>query len=69
MSRANALRIPTGLVIAALSAGAWGQTPAEIVARADEVRNPNAAFRFLSTLTEYVSGKPQAQNVLAIFSK
>jgi len=69
MSRANALRIPTGLVIAALSAGAWGQTPAEIVARADEVRNPNAAFRFLSTLTEYVSGTPQAQNVLAIFSK
>src|SRR5215510_3990640 len=69
MSRANAFRALAGLVIAALSAGAWGQTPAEIVARADEVRNPNEAFRFLSTLTEYVSGKPQAQNVLAIFSK
>jgi hypothetical protein len=52
-----------------LPLGAWAQSAAEIVARADQVRNPDQAFRFVSTLTEYASGKPQAQNVLSIVSK
>ena len=62
-----------GLAVAAtvalVSHMASAQTAAEIVARADTIRNPDEPFRFLSTLTEYVSGKAQAQNVLAIFSK
>jgi outer membrane lipoprotein-sorting protein len=60
----------TAAALAALvSVTADAQTAAEIVARADQIRNPDEPFRFVSTLTEYVSGKPQAQNVLAVFSK
>jgi outer membrane lipoprotein-sorting protein len=57
------------IVLVMLPLRAWGQAPAEIVARADQIRNPDHPFRVVSTLTEYVSGKPQAQNVLAIVSK
>jgi outer membrane lipoprotein-sorting protein len=55
------------LVLLPLSA--WAQSAGEIVARADEIRNPDQPFRFTSTLTEYVSGKAQSQSVLDILSK
>jgi outer membrane lipoprotein-sorting protein len=63
------LKLAASIALLMLPLRAWGQSAAEIVARADQIRNPDQPFRFVSTLTEYVSGKPQAQNVLAIVSK
>jgi outer membrane lipoprotein-sorting protein len=63
------LKLVASIALSMLPLRAWGQSAAEIVARADQIRNPDQPFRFVSTLTEYVSGKPQAQNVLAIVSK
>jgi outer membrane lipoprotein-sorting protein len=65
----SSLRRAVAIALVMLPLRAWGQSADEIVARADEIRNPDQSFRFVSTLTEYVSGKPQAQNVLAIVSK
>src|ERR671937_40814 len=63
------LKLAASIALVMLPLRAWGQSADEIVARADQIRNPDQSFRFVSTLTEYVSGKPQAQNVLAIVSK
>jgi outer membrane lipoprotein-sorting protein len=41
----------------------------DIVAKADAVRNPGRPFRGTTTITEYRAGKPEARNVLTIFSK
>jgi outer membrane lipoprotein-sorting protein len=65
----SSLRRVAAIALVMLPLRAWGQSAEEIVARADQIRNPDQSFRFVSTLTEYVSGKPQAQNVLAIVSK
>ncbi|MBI3675355.1 MAG: outer membrane lipoprotein-sorting protein [Proteobacteria bacterium] len=40
-----------------------------IVAKADQVRNPQQPFRGTTALTEYKSGQPINRNVLLIFSK
>lgn len=48
---------------------AVAQTPQEIIAAADKVRNPGQPFRSTDTLTEYVSGKPRNQDQLLVFSK
>ena len=55
------------LLIAA--ATAHGQTAAEIVAAADNVRNPNAAFRSTIRLTEYIQGRERDHDTLVVFSK
>ena len=55
------------LVCCSLSAAA--QTPGEIIAGADKVRNPGQPFRSTDTLTEYVSGKPKDQDQLVVYSK
>jgi len=57
------------LALWALPLAALGQSAEEIVARADQVRNPEFPFRFNLALTEYVAGKPVGQNALAIYSK
>lgn len=48
---------------------AHAETPAEVVAAADKVRNPGRGFRSTDTLTEYVSGKPKNQNVVVVLAK
>lgn len=68
-SPANRIALAVVVVASWVSVTADAQTASEIVARTDQIRNPDQPFRFVSTLTEYISGKPQAQNVLAIFSK
>jgi outer membrane lipoprotein-sorting protein len=55
------------LLIAA--ATAHGQTATEIVAAADNVRNPNAAFRSTIRLTEYIQGRERDHDTLVVFSK
>jgi outer membrane lipoprotein-sorting protein len=66
MSKANYL----------LALAAWGfataahaQGVAEIVARADAVRNPTKPFRITVTLTDYKSGRPIGRSVYTVFSK
>ena len=61
-----------GVVAVALATVAQpvlAQTPREIVAAADKVRNPGQPFRSTDTLTEYVSGKPKNQNQLVVYAK
>jgi len=53
----------------AVAAAAHAESPQDIVAKADEVRNPGKPFRTTDTLTEYVSGKPRAEDTLIVFSK
>jgi len=55
------------LIAAAVAAHA--QTAPEIVAGTDKVRNPGQPFRATDTLTEYVSGKARAQDVLVVYAK
>jgi len=62
-------RVAPLLALLALPLPSLGQDAQEIVARADQVRNPDRAFRFDLALTEYVAGKPVGQNALAIYSK
>lgn len=63
----------TGLLAAAVvlgvGFGAVAQTPREIVAGADKVRNPGQPFRSTDTLTEYVSGRPRNRDQLVIYAK
>jgi outer membrane lipoprotein-sorting protein len=48
---------------------AEAQTAQEVIARADQVRNPGQPFRTTDTLTEYVGGQARNQDVLIVFSK
>ena len=57
------------IVLLGLTAPAYAQTPQDIIAGADKVRNPGQPFRATDTLTEYVSGKPRSQSVVAVYSK
>ncbi len=60
------------IVLALLMAGTIGasaQTPREIIAAADRVRNPGQPFRTTNTLTEYVAGKPKDQDQIVVYSK
>jgi outer membrane lipoprotein-sorting protein len=56
------------LLVLLAPAIASAQTPQEVIARADAVRNPGQPFRLTSTLTDYVGGKQRDQNVLAIYA-
>jgi outer membrane lipoprotein-sorting protein len=55
----------SGVAGAAMAA----ETARDIVAAADQVRNPGQPFRSRTTLTQYVNGKPASQNVLVVYSK
>ena len=59
------------LLFALLATGlpALAETPQEIIAGADKVRNPGQPFRATDTLTEYVSGKPKDQDQLVVYAK
>jgi outer membrane lipoprotein-sorting protein len=60
------------LAIAALlvsTTATAAETPQDIVAKADEIRNAQKPFRVTTTLTEYRGGTPSDRNVLLIFSK
>lgn len=59
------------LVLLFVAAGmpALAQTPQEIIAGADKVRNPGQPFRSTDTLTEYVSGKARDQDQLVVYAK
>jgi outer membrane lipoprotein-sorting protein len=48
---------------------AFAQSPNEIVAAADRVRNPEQPFRSSLTLTEYVSGQERGRSTFVLFSK
>jgi outer membrane lipoprotein-sorting protein len=56
------------LLAALMPAAASAQTPQEVIARADAIRNPGQSFRLTSTLSDYVGGKLRDQNVLAIYA-
>lgn len=60
------------IALAALLMGAAtarSQTAAQIVATADNVRNPSAAFRSTVRLTEYIQGRERDHSTLVVFSK
>jgi len=59
------------LLLACFAVGvpALAETPQEIIAGADKVRNPSQPFRATDTLTEYVAGKPKDQDQLVVYAK
>jgi len=57
------------LLLVAAGVPALAQTPQEIIAGADKVRNPGQPFRSTDTLTEYVAGKPRDQDKLVVYAK
>jgi hypothetical protein len=58
-----------GLALACATPRAHAETPQDIIAAADRIRNPSQPFRLTSTLVEFVGGKPRAQDVLTVFAK
>ena len=48
---------------------ALAQTPQEIIAAADKVRNPGQPFRATDTLTEYVAGSARDQDQFVVYAK
>jgi outer membrane lipoprotein-sorting protein len=63
------MRILLLVIALMLGAPAFAQTPRDIVAAADDVRNPGQPFHSVDTLTEYVSGVARNQDQLVVFSK
>ena len=47
----------------------FAQSPRDIIAAADQVRNPGQPFRSTDTLTEYVAGNPKNQDQLVVYAK
>jgi outer membrane lipoprotein-sorting protein len=62
-------RLLAVVIAVCFSMAAAAQTPREIIAAADKVRNPSQPFRSADVLTEYVGGKPNSRDQLVIFSK
>jgi outer membrane lipoprotein-sorting protein len=52
-----------------MTAGVEAQTAQEIVARTDQVRNPDKPFRSTLRLTEYVGGQERDHDSLVLYSK
>lgn len=48
---------------------AWADSAADIIARTDQVRNPQQPFHTTVTLVEYVSGRERNQDTLTVFAK
>ncbi len=63
------LRWLVATVIAFAAMPTAAQTPRDIIAAADKVRNPGQPFRSTDTLTEYVAGQPKNMDQLVIYSK
>jgi Outer membrane lipoprotein-sorting protein len=57
------------LAFVATALPAVAQTPQEIIAGADKVRNPGQPFRSTDTLTEYVAGHARDQDQLVVYAK
>jgi hypothetical protein len=51
------------------TASVRAETPQEIVAGADKIRNPGQPFRLFDTLVEFVNGQPRDRSVLRVFAK
>lgn len=51
------------------STAARADTAAQIIARTDEVRNPQQPFHTTVTLVEYVAGRERDQNTLTVYAK
>lgn len=56
-------------VVAALPMPLRAETPQEMVANADKIRNPGRPFRTTTTLIAYKSGQPVDKSVFTVFSK
>jgi outer membrane lipoprotein-sorting protein len=54
---------------AVLATAAQAQTAHEILASADEVRNPEKPFRVTATIIDYKSGEPIGRSVYSVYSK
>ena len=57
------------LALFAATTAAAAESPQDIVAKADAIRNPGKPFRATSVLTEYRSGQPADRNILVVYSK
>ena len=60
------------LLLLALAVGAlpaFAQTPQQIIAAADKVRNPGQPFRSTNALVEYVAGKERDRDVIVVYAK
>jgi outer membrane lipoprotein-sorting protein len=68
-SRLRTLLLALALALAATALPACAQTPRDIIAAADKVRNPGQPFRSTDTLTEYVAGKPKDADQLVVYAK
>lgn len=66
MKTIHSLILLTGMWVSAI---AQAQTATEIVAKTDDVRNPQQPFRSTVTFTEYVSGRERDHDTLVVFSK
>src|SRR5208282_2348264 len=55
--------------LVAAAAASAAETPQDIVAKADAIRNPGRPFRATSVLTEYRSGQPADRDILVVYSK
>jgi outer membrane lipoprotein-sorting protein len=66
--RNRRLWVALGCVLLAC-AQARADTALDIIARTDEVRNPQQPFRTTVTLVEYASGRARSQDTLAVFAK
>jgi hypothetical protein len=44
-------------------------TSQDIVAAADQVRNPDQPFRLTTTLVEYVKGQPRDRVILVVYAR
>ncbi len=61
-------RLLVVLALALLAPAAHAQSPKDVIARADAIRNPGQSFRLTSTLSDYIAGKLRDQDVLAIYA-
>jgi len=69
MHKPHAIGLAIAFLLAASAGAVRADTAQEIVAQSDRVRNPEQPFRASITLTEYVKGQEQNQDVLAVYSK
>jgi hypothetical protein len=61
--------VPLLLALLAPALPGHAQTPRDIIAAADKVRNPGAPFRSTDTLVEYVSGRAKDQDQIVVYAK
>jgi hypothetical protein len=52
-----------------LAAAAYAETPQDILAKSDAIRNSGQPFHLVNTLTEYIRGQANNRMVLSVYSK